>query len=309
VERNELLQKITTFPLVSAGLARDILAGNFRSVFKGQGIEFDEVRRYEDGDDIHSIDWNVSARFGTPFVKLYREERELSSVIALDCSASMLSEGGLGKAKGEKALSPYDQAVLAAALIAFSAEKAGQRVSGIFFDRGIVRVFPARKGRSHILAMISGAMNLAGAPERAGKKGALTSNLGLALTGVKRLLKRRSMAVIISDFLCINWERELEELARRHDVIAVRITSPRDREIPGKGLLSLRDRETGLAMRVPGASPAFRAAWAGWHEERATLWEAICGRCGAACFTLSTGEDAALALKRFFSGRKGQGGR
>ena len=150
MDRHELLAKITTLPLAARGLAEDLLSGDFRSVFKGQGIEFDEVRRYETGDDIRSIDWNVSARFGTPYVKMYREEREMTVCLILDNSASMHGASG--------SLSRWEQGVIAAALIAFSAEQAGQRVSAVFFDREIRTIFPPRKGRPHTMAMISAAI-------------------------------------------------------------------------------------------------------------------------------------------------------
>ncbi|MDR2095160.1 MAG: DUF58 domain-containing protein [Treponema sp.] len=319
MERHELLRKISTFPLVSAGLAQDILAGNFLSVFKGQGIEFNEVRHYESGDDAHAIDWNVSARFGTPFVKLYREERELSTAIVLDCSASMQSS--VRASRGEDIIRPCDQGILAAALLAFSAEKAGQRVCGVFFDRTVTRLFPLHRGRGYILSIVNAAMNQCGVmpPERPaaqsgpGKKDrrkdaretetVLGSNLGAALSGLKHILRKRSLVAVISDFLCIKWEQELAELARRHDVVAIRIVSPLDNRIPGRGLLRLEDPETGLRIHVNAGSESFRQAWLRWHEERALLWESICRHAGAASVTLSTADDAASVLKHFFGGR------
>ena len=218
MDRHELLQKITTFPLIASGLAEDLLSGDFRSVFKGQGIEFDEVRHYELGDDVRAIDWNVSARFGTPYVKMYREERELTVCIVLDGSASMHTGCGAGD------LSRYEQGVLAAALIAFSAESSGQRGGAVFFDQELGTVFSPRKGRAHIMAVISAALRV----EARGRG----SGLGTALRGTGRLLKRRSLVAVISDFLCLNLEEELGDLSRRHDVIALRISSPLDLVIP-----------------------------------------------------------------------------
>jgi uncharacterized protein (DUF58 family) len=297
MDRHELLSKITTFPLVARGMAEDLLSGDFRSVFKGQGIEFDEVRHYEAGDDVRSIDWNVSARFGTPYVKMYREEKEMTVCILLDNSASMHSASA--SAEGSGPLSRWEQGVMAAALIAFSAEQAGQRVSAMFFDREISKIFPPRKGRPHTMALISAALE-----ERPREKG---SGLGTALTGAGRLLKRRSLVVVISDFLCVDWEHEMGDLSRRHDVIALGITSPLDREMPDGGLLTLEDPETGHRIRAPTSFGSFRGAWASWHEERRQLWEAICRRSGAAYTELSTAEDAPAALLRFFRGRR-QGG-
>ncbi|MDR2619340.1 MAG: DUF58 domain-containing protein [Treponema sp.] len=289
MDRRELLAKIAAFPLFAGVLAEDLLSGNYRSIFKGQGIEFDEVRHYEPGDDVRSIDWNVSARFGTPYVKMYREEREMTVCIILDNSASMHASAG-----GE--LTRYEQGVLAAALVAFSAERAGQRVSAVFFDHEICRIFPPRKGRAHTMALISAALE-----NRPHGKG---TGLGAALAGAGRLLKRRSLLVVISDYLCLKWEHEIGDMSRRHDVIALRISSPLDREISGSGLLTLEDPETGLKIRAPTAFPGFRSAWADWHEERRRLWEAICRRSGAAQLELSTAEDALSGLMNFFGERR-----
>ncbi|MDR2069960.1 MAG: DUF58 domain-containing protein [Treponema sp.] len=293
MERHELLQKIAAFNLLSRDLAEDLLAGEFASVFRGQGMEFDEVRQYEAGDDIRSIDWNVSARFGKPFVKLYREERELTAFILLDCSASMHS-GGISRDLGKIALTRYEQGVLAAALIAFSAEKTGQRVGALFFDRDITRVYSPRKGRSYVLAMISAALGM--------KNPGRGSGLGAALSGAGRLLKRRSLVIVISDFLCVDWEQELRDLCARHDVIALRLTDPLDKEIPGIGLAALEDGETAYRFHAPASSPSFRDAWAEWHEDRARLWQAICRRSGAARLELSTADAAPGVLARFFRG-------
>jgi len=292
MDRYELLTRITTFPLIARGLAEELLSGDYRAVFKGQGMEFDEVRRYERGDDIRSIDWNVSARFGTPYVKMYREEREMTVCIILDNSASMHTPGGNRPDSPGAELNRYEQAVLAAALIAFSADQAGQRLSMIFFDREISKIIPPRKGRSHTMAVISAALEA-----RPLEKG---SGLGKALVGAERLLKRRSLVIIISDFLCINWEQEIGDLARRHDVIALRISGPLDKEMPRSGLLTMEDPETGLMLRVPASFPSFRSAWASWHGERGQLWEAICRRSGVAHLELSTADDAPAVLIRFF---------
>jgi uncharacterized protein (DUF58 family) len=289
VDRYELLQKITTFPLIASVLAEDLLSGDFRSTFKGQGIEVDEVRHYERGDDIRSIDWNVSARFGTPYVKVYREEREMTVSLILDCSASMYCSSG--------ARCRYDQGLLIVALIAFSAERAGQRVGALFFDREITKVFPPRKGRSHIMTVISGALSI--------KNGGKGSNLGAVLTGQGRLLKRRSLVVVISDFLSVNWEQELGDLCRKHDVIAIRIRDPLDTDMVDGGLISLEDPETGLKYHAPTGLVSFRSAWAEWHRDRLHSWQGICRRLGASFLDISTADDVPATLIHFFGGRGG----
>ena len=287
MNRAELLAKIAPFPLIARGLASDLLSGNYRSIFRGQGIEFDEVRRYEAEDDARSIDWNVSARFGVPYVKMYREEREMTVCIILDNSASMHTPGG-------NDLSLYEQGLLAAALIAFSAERSGQRLSGLFFDKEIRRFFPPRKGRPYTMSFISAALE-----NRPREKG---SGLGLALKGTKAFLKRRSLIIVISDFLCLNWEHEIGDLSQAHDVIAIRISSPLEKEIDKHGFFTLEDPETGYSTGSPAFSD-FRSAWSHWHEERQQLWESICRRSGVAILNLSTSDDAAAVLGNFFRRR------
>jgi len=288
VDRRELWDQIRTFPLVAADLAEDLLSGDFRSVFKGQGIEFDEVRHYERGDDVRTIDWNVSARFGTPYVKLFREERELTVCLVVDASASMRSGGGT--------VSRFDQAVLAGALVALSAEQAGQRVGAILFDQGIRRVVPPRKGRSHVMALVLGLL----ADQAAGGQ----SDLGTALLGAGRLLKRRALVVVLSDFLCVAWERELGVLSRSHDVVAIRIGDPVDEELPNAGLVYVRDPETGVELHAPTGFASFRAAWRHWHGDRAEAWQAQCRRHGVATLRLATDQDVPTVLAGFFGRRR-----
>ncbi|MCL2834413.1 MAG: DUF58 domain-containing protein [Treponema sp.] len=283
MDRAELLSKIAPFPILAKGLAADFLSGDYRSVFKGQGIEFDEVRRYETGDDARSIDWNVSARFGVPFVKMYREEREMTICLILDNSASMHTAGG--------GYTLYEQGLLAAALIAFSAEHSELRLCGIFFDNEIQKIFPPGKGRSHTMAFITAALE-----NRPRAKG---TGLGLALAGAARLLKKRSLVIVISDFHSLNWEQEMDEISRHHDVIAIRIAGSMETEIPYRGMFTLEDPETGRTVRSP-AFAGFKSAWKLWHQERRQVLEAIIRRSGAAFLNLSVSDDAAAVLAGFF---------
>jgi len=291
METGELLRNITALPVISGGLAEEMLAGNFSSIFKGQGMEFDEARHYEAGDDIRSIDWNASARFGTPFVKMYREERELTILILMDISPSMHRGNFTGRN-----MSPYEQGLISAALIAFSAEHTGQQVGAFFFDRDIERVFPPRKGRRHIMALIMAALQYQN--EVAARKDKRGSNIASALTGAQRLLKRRSLVVLISDFYSVNWEQEMGNLCRKHDVIALRICDPPD--IPYPGLITLEDPETGVRIEAPAGLDYFQESWSQWHKERSTHWASLCRRSGAAFLELSTTADAPASLLKFF---------
>jgi uncharacterized protein (DUF58 family) len=292
MEKSELLRTIVTLPIIARGLADEMLAGNYSSIFKGKGMEFDEVRHYEIGDDIRSIDWNASARFGTPYVKMYREERELTILILMDISPSMHRQG-----ISRQGLSPYEQGLISAALIAFSAEHTGQQAGACFFNNDIEKVFPPRKGRHHIMALVMAALQYQNNSSE--KKSG--SNIAAALTGAQRLLKKRSLVVLISDFFSINWEQEMGNLCRKHDVIALRICEPPD--LPYPGLITMEDPETGFKIEAPAGLESFRENWSLWNKERSTHWASQCRRCGAAFLELSTVSDAPASLLQFFGSR------
>jgi uncharacterized protein (DUF58 family) len=302
MDRRELLRRITAFPLSPGGLSEEFLAGGFRSVFKGQGIEFDEARHYQMGDDARFIDWNASARFGEPYVKMYREEREFSVFLILDASPSMgcpflPEKAGEVNSGAEPGISPYEEGILAAALIAFSAEKAGQRVGALFFDRDISRIFPLRKGRPHIMRILSAALE--GLPPGEGRR----SNLQGALRGTGRFLKRRSLVVVLSDFFASAWEQEFEDLAARHDLIAIGLGKA-EGDFPNLGLVPLEDPETGIVLQGASGFASFRREWSRWNQERREWLEALCRRAGAGCLFLPSPEGSSAALNRFFGGRK-----
>jgi uncharacterized protein (DUF58 family) len=294
METSDLLRTIINLPLFSRGLADEMLAGNFSSIFKGQGMEFDEARHYEPGDDIRSIDWNASARFGVPFVKMYREERELTILVLLDISPSMHRTH-----IAQQGLSPYEQALICAALIAFSAEHTGQQVGAFLFDRDIEKVFPPRKGRKAIMSIVMSALQYQNniLPRRSN----YGSDIASALTGAQRLLKKRSLVVLISDFYSINWEQEMDSLCRKHDVIAIRICDPD--ELPFQGLITLEDPETGVRIEAPAGLDSFKGSWTNWLEEKSAHWESQCKKSGAAFLKLSTETDAPSALIKFFGSR------
>jgi len=294
METGDLLRNIINLPMFSSGLADEMLAGNFRSIFKGQGMEFDEARHYEPGDDIRSIDWNASARFGVPFVKMYKEERELTILILLDISPSM-HRGNIAR----QGLSPYEQGLISASLIAFSAEHTGQQVGAFFFDRDIEKAFLPRKGRKSLMTIIMSALQYQN--NVLPRKTKYGSDIKSALTAAQRLLKKRSLVVVISDFYSINWEQEMTNLCRKHDCIALRISSPQ--ELPFPGLITLEDPETGVRMEAPAGLNSFKESWSSWHDERSTLWESQCRKCGAAFLELSTETDAPSSLLKFFGSR------
>jgi uncharacterized protein (DUF58 family) len=210
--------------------------------------------------------------------------------VVLDCSRSMHTGSG--------ALTRYEQGLLSLALTAFSAERTSQSFGALFFDQSIEHFFSPSKGRSHIMSIIGKA--LAYKPKCGG------SNLGDALSRTARVLKRRSLVIIISDFISINWEQELKDISGKHDLIAIRISDPLDKNMMNTGLLRLKDPETGIILHAPTSFASFRSAWEDWQTERLDLWQAICNHAGAAGFELSTIDDAYLGLSNFFRGRRGR---
>ena len=304
MDARELLKKITGLNIFAEGLAEEMLSGNFRSLFKGQGVEFDEARHYQWGDDAKNIDWNASARLGATFVKLFKEERELTILILLDCSSSM--RNCVSRPFGDEhyndkhgALSLYEQAVICSALIAFSAERSGLRIGSFLFDSEIHRVLPPRKGKSNVMAIIEGLLQKHESPSKSSR----TSNISAAIAGAQRMLKRRSMIVIISDFLSIGWEKNFGSLCRGHDVIAVRVSDTKDNNISDLGLLLIKDPETGIQIHAPTKHSSFKEAWSRQQNDRAKNWKNICQKAGAALLELQVDIDAAAALTRFFSRR------
>jgi len=303
METSELLRNIINLPITSNGLADEMLSGNFRSIFKGQGMEFDEARHYQTGDDIRSIDWNASARFGYPFVKMYREERELTILLLIDVSASMHCSSGLYTNKSEQkkyVLNTYEQALICASLIAFSAEHTGQQVGAFFFNKDIEKVFPPRKGRKHIMSLIMAALQYQNNEKEnfTGKNG---SNITCALKGAQQLLKKRSLVVLISDFFSINWEHEMGILCRKHDCLAIRICGLKN--VPYPGLITIEDPETGVRIEAPAGLDSFKESWEDWHNERTTFLESQCKKSGASFLDISTETDAPSALMKFFGNR------
>jgi len=274
--------------LAALTVSEGLVSGAFRSRFRGQGIEFDSVREYERGDDIRSIDWNVTARSGRAQVKLYREERDLTVFLVVDRSLSM--DAGPGS------LSRYEKALESAALIAFAAEHAACPVGAVSFAGAVGKVFKPRAAKDQVLMILSSLDR----PERTPPG----SSLGSAIAGASRALRSRSLVVIISDFRAAGYEKTLGILARRHDVLAVRVVSPLDEAIPSCGFVPFVDPETGARAAFPTGLASFGEQWTREYRDSVRDWESTCLRRGVAPLLLSTDDDAVRVLSRFFSGRR-----
>ncbi len=230
----DLIKKIRRIEIRTNRLVNDVLAGEYHSVFKGRGMEFEEVREYQLGDDVRSIDWNVTARMGHPFVKRFREERELTVMLAVDVSSS----GAFGTAEQMKA----DLGVELSAVLAFSAIKNNDCVGLIEFTNRIENFIPPKKGKKHVLRLIREL--LYARPEGSG------TDLRMALEFLGRILNRRSVVFVISDFLGSDYEDPLRIINQKHDLITIGITDPRELELPPVGFLELQDAETGEVVLI-----------------------------------------------------------
>ncbi len=238
----EILKKVRRIEISTRGLVNELFSGEYHSVFKGRGMDFSEVREYQIGDDIRSIDWNVTARTGHPFVKVFREERELTVMLLVDASGSG-DFGSLNRAKGEIA-------VEICALLAFSAIKNNDKVGLIIFTDQVEKFIPPRKGRKHVLRVLRELLYF-----RPRHKG---TDIGAVLEYLSRVQRRRSVTFLVSDFLGEDFDKQLRVAGRRHDMIIVRIGDPREEELPRVGLLELEDAESGEHVVVNTSDPRIR---------------------------------------------------
>ncbi|MDQ3399673.1 MAG: DUF58 domain-containing protein, partial [Chloroflexota bacterium] len=230
----EVLRKIRQVEIKARVLADELLLGSYRSVFRGWGLDFEEVREYEPGDDIRSIDWNVTARMSTPYIKKFREERELNVFVLVDTSASSWF--------GTAAQSKRDLAIDVAALLAFAAIRNNDRLSLVLFSDRVQRYVPPRTGRDHLLRVIRDL--LFERPRRA------KTDLAAVSRFVSNITKKRSVVFLISDFLDTGYESPLRRLGQKHDVVAVTLNDPRESALPRIGVIGLEDAETGRLVYV-----------------------------------------------------------
>jgi uncharacterized protein (DUF58 family) len=239
---SEVLRQVKGIELRTRSLVNTLFTGEYRSVFRGQGIEFAEVREYQHGDDFRSIDWNVSARMGHPFVKSYAEERELTLLLVVDQSGSLHFGSPLSKA---------GLAVEVGAVLALAAARHNDRVGALLFADKVEYVIRPAKGRGHALRVIRDLV--AFAPRGRG------TNLGEALRYGSKLLRHRAIIVVLSDFRAEGWEEPLAQVAARHDVVAITIDDSRELELPDAGWLDLEDAENGRRLLLDTSHPATRA--------------------------------------------------
>jgi uncharacterized protein (DUF58 family) len=248
----EVLRKVRQIQIRTSRTVNDQMAGQYHSAFRGRGMEFEEVAPYQIGDDVRLIDWNVSARYGEPYIKKFREERELTVMLVVDASASGLFGSG-------DALK-LDYAAELSAVLAFSAIRSNDKVGLILFTDAVEKYVPAKKGTRHVLRIIRELLY----HQPAGRG----TDIGAALNFLNRVTIRKSVCFLVSDFLASGYERDLRIARRRHDLIPVVISDPRETELPNVGFIELQDAETGEIVLVDSGSRAVRDQY---REEVLTL--------------------------------------
>lgn len=283
----ELLRKVRRIEIRTKGLIDSALAGSYSSAFKGRGMEFTEVREYSWGDDVRTIDWNVTARMGHPYVKRFDEERELTLLLVVDASASQ-SFGSQGRFKGELAAE-------LGAVMSFLAIRNNDRVGALFFTDRIEKFVPPRKGRQHVLRLVREV--LAFRPEGEG------TDLSLALEYVCRILKRRAIVVMLSDLRAGGYESALRVAGRQHDLIAMTLVDPRERELPSVGLVELEDAETGASLLVDTSDPRVRRRYARQAAEREEAQSQALRRAGVDEVRIYPDQSYVEPLMKLFEGR------
>lgn len=286
---NEILRRVQKIRIAANRGANDqLMAGQYRSVFRGQGMEFDEVREYQPGDDVRSIDWNVTAREGKPYIKRFSEERELTVLFVFDISAS----GVFGSGSQSK----LDLLVEVCALLMFSAIRNNDKVGLLMFADEIARFDPPRKGRSHVLRLIRELVTA--------RPVAAAADLDAALEFVNRVQKRRAIVFLVSDFLGTHAGQNLAVARRRHDVIAVTVTDPRELELPNVGFITLRDAETGQLREIDTGSVSVRERFRQQAERRESKLSSELKRAGIDRLPVVTDEPYAQTVQRFFRMRE-----
>jgi len=284
----EILKNVRRIEIKTRGLSNHIFAGEYHSAFKGRGMSFSEVREYTPGDDVKAIDWNVTARFSHPFVKVYEEERELTVMLLADISASSL----FGTAQRLK----RELITELCAVLAFSAATNNDKVGIIFFSDKIEKYIPPKKGKSHILRIIRELITL----EPATNSG---TNVALALEFLNSVLKKKTIAFLMSDFISGTYEKPLMLAARKHDLVGMHVFDQHDKELPRAGLIQVQDAETGKQAWIDSDDQQLRTAYTKYFDEHRRYCAQSFGKSGASLLSIRTDQDYVKVLQGYFKGR------
>lgn len=288
MEANELLKKVRQIEIKTRGLSSNIFAGEYHTAFKGRGMAFSEVREYQFGDDVRDIDWNVTARFNKPFIKVFEEERELTVMLLIDVSGSL----EFGTVKQMK----KDMVAEIAATLAFSAIQNNDKIGVIFFSDKIEKFIPPKKGRKHILCIIRELVDFHPTSKR--------TNIKLGVEYLTNIIKKRCSAFIISDFIDnADFKNALTIANRKHDVAAIQVYDRRVAELPSVGLMKVKDAETDHEQWVDTSSKALRKAYSDWWVKKQSLLADIFTKSNVDSVSIRTDQDYVKALLNLFAKR------
>jgi uncharacterized protein (DUF58 family) len=281
----EILKKVRRIEIKTKGLSNHIFAGEYHSAFKGRGMLFSEVREYMPGDDVKFIDWNVTARFSHPFVKVFEEERELIVMLLIDISNSTLF--------GTQQRSKREIITEIGAVLAFSATTNNDKVGVIFFSDKIEKYIPPKKGKGHILRIIRELIAL----EPASKA---QTNVGTALEFLNNVIKKKTIAFVLSDFVSAPFEQPLQLAAKRHDLVGINIYDKHDKELPKIGLVQVEDAETGQLVWIDTDDKAVRTHYGSAYDKKVKYSVQAFRKSGASLLQVRTDEDYVKALQTYF---------
>ncbi|MBR5149961.1 MAG: DUF58 domain-containing protein [Bacteroidaceae bacterium] len=288
METSDLIKKVRKIEIKTRGLSHNIFAGQYHSAFKGRGMSFSEVREYQYGDDVRDIDWNVTARFHKPYVKVYEEERELTVMLLVDMSES-LSFGTIKQTK-------RDMLTEIAATLAFAAIQNNDKIGAIFFSDRIEKFIPPQKGRKHILYMIRELLGFTPESSR--------TDIKVPLEFLTNALKKRCTAFLLSDFIAPHdYKNALTIANRKHDVVAIQVYDRRVAELPEIGLMKVRDAESGEEIYIDTSSPKVQKAQREWWQEQRSNIESIFARSRVDSISVRTDQDYVKALIALFAQR------
>ena len=288
METSELLKKVRQIEIKTRGLSRNIFAGQYHSAFKGRGMAFSEVREYQYGDDIRDSDWNVTARYVRPYVKVFEEERELTVMLLVDVSGSR-DFGSVNVMKKEVMTE-------IAATLAFSAIQNNDKIGVIFFSDRIEKFIPPQKGKKHILYIIRELIDF--------KPEAKRTDIGQVLKYLTNAIKKRCTAFLISDFIDKGGFKDALTVAnRKHDMVAIQVYDQRETELPAVGLMKIKDAETGQERWIDSGSARVREAYKTWWEKRQTAMSDTFKKCRVDAVSIRTEDDYVKALIALFDKR------
>ncbi|MGB8705837.1 MAG: DUF58 domain-containing protein [Gillisia sp.] len=287
MDTKELLKKVRKIEIKTRRLSNHVFGGEYHSTFKGRGMTFSEVRNYQFGDDVRNIDWNVTARYNEPFVKVFEEERELTMMLVVDVSASELF--GSGEQFKKEIVTEI------AATLAFSATQNNDKIGLLLFTDKIELFIPPKKGRSHVLRIIRELLEF----QPSGKQ----TNLTEALKYVTSLIKKKAIIFVLSDFITSDYQQTLKIISGKHDVTGIRIYDEREESIPNLGLVQMLDRETGKLQLVNTSSKSVRTAYKAFFLEKQDYFQESFTRSGAGVINLRVDESYVKKLLGYFKRR------